>query len=60
MSKYTLLCEDTALDGMPVFEQTFVFETDVLEEAIMYLDMFLKGSGFVYSGELGVISDERA
>ena len=58
MSKYTLLCEDTALDGTTLFEQTFVFETDALEEAIMYLDMFLKGSGFVYKGELGVIPYE--
>jgi len=58
MSKYTLLCEDTALDGTPLFEQTFVFETDTLEEAVVYLDMFLKGSGFVYKGELGVITYE--
>lgn len=58
MLKFTLICEDPDLEGTNDFKLISSFNTDSLDTAVIYLDMFLKGSGFSYPGELGVIYDD--
>ena len=55
MSQYILIQIDQDLEGRDVSKLQLEFNSENLDEVVMYLDMFLKGSGFVYTGELGVV-----
>lgn len=53
MPKFTLICDHSCdLDTHVVTHQ---FNADYLQDVLLNLDMFLKGSGFVYDGEVDVV-----
>ena len=55
MPKFTLVCDHSCdLDTHIV---THTFNSDYLQDVIMNIDMFLKGAGYVYDGELDIIND---
>jgi len=58
MSKFVLQTSDKDFDDNELFKLKFEFETDSLDDMLIYLDMFLKGSGFLYQGELGIVRSE--
>jgi hypothetical protein len=57
MPKFKLICDHSCdLDTHVV---THEFNADYLPEVIMNLDMFLKGAGYVYDGELDIATHEQ-
>jgi hypothetical protein len=57
MPKFKLICDHSCdLDTHVV---THEFNADYLPEVIMNLDMFLKGAGYVYDGELDIATYEQ-
>lgn len=57
MPKFTLVCDHSYdLDTHVV---THEFNSEDLYEVVMNLDMFLKGSGYVYNGELAIVEEEE-
>lgn len=57
MPKFTLIC-DHSYDG-ETHVVTHEFNTEYLPDVLMNLDMFLKGSGYVYDGFLTVEEPEE-
>lgn len=51
--KYTLIAEDT-WDGS---KTTREFEVDTLQDTLCEIELFLKGAGFVFNGNLDFIND---
>ena len=58
MSKFTLIYVDEDHQGNEVCRVQHSFELDYLHDVINYMGHFLKGCGYHYEGELGVIEDE--
>lgn len=54
MPKFKLVSEHMNEDFEVEFRTTAEFEVEQLDEVIMHIDMFLKGVGYVYDGELNV------
>lgn len=52
MPKFKLVSEHLNADFEVEFRTTSEFEVELLEDVIMHLDMFLKGVGYSYNGEL--------
>lgn len=58
MPKFTLIAEHTDDYGDVTSRATREFDEEFLPEVIMNLDMFLRGTGFCYSGKLGISEPE--
>jgi len=59
MAYFTLISTERNEDSDELAHRIqFEFQVEDLDTAVMYLDMFLKGSGYVYKGELGIIENE--
>lgn len=55
MPKFKLICDHSCdLDTHVV---THEFSADYLPDVLLNLDMFLRGAGYVYDGELDIIDD---
>ena len=54
MPKFKLVSEHVNEDFEVEFRTTAEFEVEHLDEVLLHIDMFLKGVGYVYDGELGV------
>jgi hypothetical protein len=57
--KFTLFVEEPKHDDFPEWKSGMTFECDTLDDALMFLDMFLHAAGFVYTGELTISEDEH-
>ena len=56
MPKFKLICDHSCdLDTHIV---THEFDAEHISDVIMNLDMFLKGAGYVYQGELALFEDQ--
>ena len=58
MPKFTFICEHKDFHGNDDSKITYEFEKDALWEVVEEFERFLKGSGFVFEGELEVVNDE--
>ena len=56
--KYTLT-KQSYEDGKPTTKVEISFEAVHLDDMLMYIDMFLKGSGYVYKGELQIWENDE-
>jgi len=60
MTKYTLIAEHTDLyTGKTLTKNTTEFEVDGLMDVIENVEMFLKGTGFVFDGYLDIVPPEE-
>lgn len=56
MPKFTLICDHSYdLDTHVI---THEFKAEQLTDVLMNLDMFLKGSGYMYDGVVDIVDDE--
>lgn len=59
MSKFTFICEDSPMpwsDGI-VSKKTVEFNGDSLVDIVNEFEMFLKGCGFNFEGQLDLVND---
>ena len=57
MPKFKLICDHSCdLDTHIV---THEFTADYLPEVLLNIDMFLKGAGYIYDGEVDIIEPEK-
>ena len=54
--KYTLIAEDT-WDGSNGSKTTREFEGDFLPDVLTEIELFLRGAGFVFNGNLDFVND---
>ena len=56
MTKYTLIAKHTDMyTGNTISKSTHEFEVDGLMEVVENMELFLKGSGFVFAGYLDIV-----
>ena len=58
MAKYTLICEHDELGG--TMKQTTEFRTDYLPEVLENTELFLRGCGFYFEGQLDIIDEDKS
>lgn len=58
MPKFTFICEHEDLNGNDNSRITFELEKDSLFDVVEEFERFLRGSGFVFEGQLDVVDDE--
>jgi hypothetical protein len=56
--EYTFIARDVDFDGDTASKLVLAFKAESLDEMLMYMDMFLKGSGYCYKGELTILENE--
>lgn len=56
MSKFTLICDNSYDLDTHVVSHTFTAEH--IADVLMNLDLFLKGVGYVYDGQVDIVEDE--
>jgi hypothetical protein len=58
MPKFTLIAEHTGLYAGDVESRTtHEFEVDYLPDALQNMELFLRGVGFVFDGNLDIVND---
>ena len=58
MPKFTLIAEHTGLyAGNVESRTTHEFEVDYLPDALQNMELFLRGVGFVFDGNLDIVND---
>jgi hypothetical protein len=58
MPKFTLIAEHTDLyTGDVTSKTTHEFEVDYLPDALQNMELFLRGVGFVFDGNLDIVND---
>ena len=55
--KYTLIAEDNWNGSWNGSKTTREFEVDALPEVLTEIELFLKGAGFVFDGNLDFVND---
>lgn len=58
MPKFTFVCEHQDHHGCSDSKTTLEFEKEGLFEVVEEFERFLKGSGYVFSGQLEFVEDE--
>lgn len=59
MPKFTLIAEHTDFDGNPDgTKQSYEFYCDYLPEILDHIELFLRGTGYVFNGKLDFLEDE--
>ena len=57
LMKYTLIAEDNWNGSWNGSKTTREFEVDALPEVLTEIELFLKGAGFVFDGNLDFVND---
>jgi hypothetical protein len=57
MPVFKLVAEHQSDDGQIESRVTHEFDVETLSEVMMHLDMFVRGVGFVYDGEVGILNE---
>jgi len=55
MSKYTLICSHDDLYGNPTTKHTLEFKEDSLNDVLQNIELFLRGCGFYFNGNLDIV-----
>ena len=60
MSKFTFICEDEAMPWSPgiTSKKTVEFNGDSLDSIVSEFEMFLKGCGFHFEGNLDLVNTD--
>jgi rubrerythrin len=58
MAKYTLICEHDELGG--TMKQTTEFRTDYLPDVLENTELFLRGCGFYFEGQLDIVDEDKS
>ena len=58
MSKYSLVCQHSDLYGNVTTKHTLEFTEDSLNEVLQNMELFLRGCGFYFKGNLDIVPYE--
>ena len=64
MSKFTFVCQDVppifpTLHSSVLTKRTVEFESDTLDSVIQEFEMFLRGCGYYFDGNLEIVNDDE-
>ena len=60
MPKFTFISEDVDLNGYKTGSKlTKEFSCDTLDDVVKEFDMFVRGTGYSFSGEIAIVPEEE-